>query len=191
MYKRTLAAIFGFAGIVTALRSQQPSEPTADDSGLHDIKADRGLPWAQLGLVFGAFAAVLSLLVWWARRPAQEEAPLPQVRDPRALAFKQLDAALKRLAAGDEKGFTLGAAQALRGYLRQRLDLRQEATLAEAMRACLRRLPDAPERERAEGLRLRMELLLYGDAAFKPEDAGTLDQGSRALIDSLERLAGR
>jgi hypothetical protein len=174
-----------------ALQSQLPSQPVADDSGLHDIKADRGLPWTRLGAVAAAFAAVLAFLAWWARRPTAEAPALPVVRDPRSLAFKQLDAALKRLAAGDEKGFTVGAAQALRGYLRQRLDLRSEATLAEAVRACTRRLPDASDRERADELHQRLELLLYGDASFKSDDAGLLDEGSRALINTLERLAGR
>jgi hypothetical protein len=173
------------------LQSQAQPSPALDDTGLRDIKADRGLPWLQLAGVFGAFGAVLALLAWVARRPGREEPVLPTVKDPRALAFKQLDAALQRLAAGDEKGFALGAGQALRGYLRQRLDLRYEATLGEAVRAAARRLPDAADKEAARELLLRLELLLYGDAAFKAADQGLLDQGSRDLINTMERLAGR
>lgn len=169
----------------------QETPPAPDDSGLRDIKADRGLPWGPLALIFGAFGAVMALLVWWARRPTEEEPALPTVRDPRALAFKQLDAALQVLAKGDEKGFVLGAGQALRGYLRQRLDLRREATLAEAMRECARKLPDAPDREASRELLLRLEVLLYGDAAFKAEDKAGIDGASRQLIDTMERLAGR
>lgn len=175
------------------IQNQAQEEPpqTPDDSGLRDIKVDRGLPWLALAGIFGAFGAVMALLVWWARRPTEEEPALPTVRDPRALAFKQLDAALQLLAKKDEKGFVLGAGQALRGYLRQRLDLRREVTLAEAMRECARKLPDAPDRDLNRELLLRLEVLLYGDAAFKAEDKDAIDGGCRQLINTMERLAGR
>ena len=170
---------------------EPPANPAPDESGLRDIKADRGLPWARLGMVFGVFAAFLALLVWWARRPDKPAPDFGPVRDPRSAAFALLDAALKRLAAGDEKGFTIDVGHALRGYLRQRLDLRQETTLAEAMRKCRQRLPDSVDREKAEDLLLSLELLLYGDAKFSPADKTLLDQGSRTLINTMERLAGR
>lgn len=179
-----------------ALQPNQPGQPEqqpqgTDDQGLRDIKADRGLPWLRLGAVFGAFAAALALLVWWAKRPVEEEQTFVPVRDPRSTAFKLLDAALERLRAGDEKGFSVGVGQALRGYLRQRLDLRHEATLAEAIFATRRRLPDQADKDEALELVLRLQLLLYGDAKLVEGDKALLDQGSRRLIETMERLAGR
>ena len=174
-----------------ALPTQQDTPPPDADDGLRDIKADRALPWLRLAGVLGAFAGVLALLVLWARRPSQEENPLPQVRDPRSLALRQLDEALARLAAGDEKGFVLGVGKAVRGYLGQRLELRREATLSEAFKILLRQIPDKADQESAEALRLRLEVLLYADAPFKTEDKSMLDSQSRHLIDTLERLTKR
>jgi hypothetical protein len=164
----------------------QPT-PVPDEEDLNAIKPDRGLPWLQIGAVLGGFGACLALLAWFALRPPK---PVP-VASGRALAFKQLDAALQLLAKGDQHGFTVAVGQALRGYLRLRFDLRHEATLAEAMAHCRRRLPDAAERDKAEALRLRLELLLYADTKFQASDKDFLDLGSRALINTIERLAGR
>ena len=173
------------------LKPQAQAEQGDADDGLDDVKPDRGLPLASVALVFGVFGAVLGLLAWWARRPGKAEDDLPLVKDPRAIAFKQLDAALALLRKGDQQGYVLGVGQALRGYLRQRLLLRTEVTLAEAMKACARKLPDAADVEADRALLLRLELLLYGDAPFKTEDEQGLDRESRKLIDIMERLAGR
>jgi hypothetical protein len=192
--RRPKNAYNGLAPVATPLPTyglQSQPTPGMDDTGLRGIKGDRGLPWGPVGAVLGAFAAVLAFLAWWARRSGEEEPALPVVKDPRALAFKQLDAALQRLAAGDPPGFVLGVGHALRGYLRQRMDLRTEVTLAEAVRACVRRLPDDKDKEGARELLERLELLLYGDVPFKADDKALLDQASRNLINTMERLAGR
>jgi hypothetical protein len=168
-----------------ALNAQPTLVP--DEEDLNAIKPDRGPPWLPIGGLLAGFGAVLALLAWLARRAPK---PVP-VANGRAIAFRELDAALQRLAQGDQRGFTIGVSQALRGYLRLRFDLRHEVTLVEAVAQCLRRLPDAADREKAANLRLRLELLLYGDAKFETADKDFLNLGSRALIDTIERLAGR
>jgi len=172
------------AGAVNS--AQQDQEPDPDSGSLRGIKPDRGIPWALMAEVFGALLAFLSLLAWLAQHnpPKVLEETLPA--DPAQAAMARLDRAMQALlASADGRIYAVSVGEALRLYLRQRLDLRAGSTLGEAIRGLRLQAPHVLP-QRVGLLRQRLELLLYGGSEFRPEDRELLDLDARAVIRGFE-----
>jgi|GEM_PF-2412702 hypothetical protein len=168
-----------------SLPSQNPTAEPTPDENIRDIKADRPFPWGLLAAVVAAASALLGLLVWWWLKPAkpkQEFVP----RDPAQLALEQLERLRQGLQPGGEPEFVRAATGVLRQYLRFRLDLRSEATLAEALRALQKATPTLAAATVSDW-KLRTELLLYAGRESQPADADAVYQGARSLILEHER----
>jgi hypothetical protein len=168
---------------------QQQAEP---DGTLRDIKPDRGLPWVLVACAFCGLLALLTLLALLAHPKAPPEPVELLPADPALAAIQRLDKALQAfLADSDERAYAVAVGEVLRQYLRQRLELRpglelrQGLTLGEAVAALRRQVPHL-QPQRVVALRRRLELLLYGAAAMRPEDREQLDLEARDLIRGLE-----
>lgn len=176
----------GFPMPSTASSAQQASEPGPDAASLHGIKPDRGIPWTLMAEVFAALLALLALLAWVAQRNPLKVVEEPLPADPAQAAIARLDKALRVFLAGaDGRAYAVGVGEALRQYLRQRLDMRPGLTLGEAMQALRLRAPHV-QPGRVGLLRQRLELLLYGGSEFRPGDQEQLDLDARGLIRGLE-----
>lgn len=165
-----------------------PPEPGADE--LRDIKPDRGLGWPFWAALLGSLAALVSFAAWWLlwRKPLPKAEPKP--RDPGQHALHELEMARQECGPGGEAVYVRRAATVLRAFLRHRLDLRHEATLAEALRSALTRA-SGERRQEVLDLRLRLELLLYGDVKPEPADVEDLHPRLRELIMEIEENATR
>jgi hypothetical protein len=167
------------------LPSQNPTEEPTPDENIRDIKADRPFPWGLLAGVVVGLTALAGLLLWWWLRPAkpkQEVVP----RDPAQLALEQLEKLRQGMQPGGEPEFVRAATAVLRQYLRFRLELRNEATLSEALKALQRATPTLAASSLADW-RLRTELLLYAGREVQPADTEAVYQGARSLILEHER----
>lgn len=168
-----------------AQSASQP-EPPPDEGELHGIKPDRGIPWAELGEALGGLLAVLALIAWLAQRnpPKVVEEPLPS--DPVRAALQRLDQARTAFkTVPDGRLYAGRVGEALRLYLRSRLDLRPGLTLGEAFQALRARAPQVLARGRS--LRQSLELPLYAGSELGEEGQLALDNGARSLIESLEQ----
>jgi hypothetical protein len=171
-----------------SLPSQNPTAEPTPDEAIRDIKADRPFPWGLLAAAAAVVAGLGGLLLWWwlkPPKPKQEFVP----RDPAQLALEQLERLRQALEPGGEPEFVRASTGVLRQYLRFRLDLRNEATLAEALRALQRATPTLAASTVAEW-KLRTELLLYAGRESQPADADAVYQGARSLILEHERQRG-
>ena len=110
-------------------------------------------------------------------------------RDPAQLALEQLERLRQGLQPGGEPEFVRAAAGVLRQYLRFRLELRNEATLAEALRALQRATPTLAAASLADW-KQRTELILYAGRESQPADADAVHLGARSLILEHERQRG-
>ena len=169
------------------LPSQNPgAEPTPDEE-IRDIKADRPFPWGLAALAAAALAGLAGFFVWWWLRPVkpkQEFVP----RDPAQLALEQLERLRQALQPGGEADFVKASTGVLRQYLRFRLDLRNEATLAEALRA----LQKATGCKDGAHISLKKRIPLGGGLAGGSTDAAAALKGLNQLWScglSLEALA--
>ncbi len=166
--------------------SPQPTPPPPDAAALRGIRPDWGLPWGWVAAVYGGLLLVLGIAAGLSRgrRAPPKEEPLPA--DPVAAAYRRLDLARREFETGrDARGYAIRVGEALRLYLRQRLDLRPGLTLAEAVAALRGRAPQVPPGPVSD-LRRRLELQLYAGGALDPEELGTLDAGARDVIRALE-----
>lgn len=167
-----------------AAGSQSGQEP--DAGSLRGIKPDRGIPWALMAEAFGGLLLLLVVfaLIGQHNPPQVVEEPLPA--DPAQAAIARLDRAQKDYLSGaDGRLYAIKVGEALRLYLRQRLDLRAGLTLGEAIRTLRLQAPHV-QPQRVGALRQRLELLLYGGSEFRPEDREQLDLDARGLIRGLE-----
>jgi BatD DUF11 like domain len=163
-----------------------PQDQGPDAGSLHDIKPDRGIPWMLMAGVFGGLLLLLLVLALVAQHnpPKVAEEPLPS--DPAQAAIARLDRAVRDYLAGsDGRAYATNVGEALRLYLRQRLDMRPGLTLGEAIRTLRLQAPQL-QPQRIQALRQRLELLLYGGSEFRPEDREQLDLDARGLIRGLE-----
>jgi hypothetical protein len=172
-----------------SLPSQNPTEEPTPDENIRDIKADRPFPWGLLAAASAAVAALAGLLLWWWFKPAKPK-PVYVPRDPAQLALEQLEKLRQGLQAGQEPEFVRASTGVLRQYLRFRLELRNEATLAEALNALQRATPTLAAASLAQW-KLRTELLLYAGRESQPADAEAVYQGARSLILEHERQRGQ
>ena len=160
--------------------------PALEDQELRGIKPDRPLPLKLLLAGLGLFVAVLTGLAWWALRPPRPKPAEPLLREPGAYALQELERLRRECQPGGEAAYALQVAALLRLYLRQRLGLQTETTLAEALRTALRRVK-ALQPQDTLALRQRLELLLYGDAAPQVGDVDALYGWTRELVLATER----
>jgi len=174
-------------GINYPMPSQASPQDLGPDAGsLHGIKPDRGTPWTLMAAVFGGLLALLIVLAFVAQHnpPKVVEEPLPS--DPAQAAIARLDRAMRDYLAGsDGRIYATSVGEALRLYLRQRLDMRPGLTLGEAIRTLRLQAPHL-QPQRINALRQRLELLLYGGSEFRPEDREQIDLDARGLIKGLE-----
>ncbi|MGH7443150.1 MAG: BatD family protein [bacterium] len=174
-------------GLAYPLPELTPQTQAAPDvAAFHGIKPDWAASWILAAEAFGLLIVLLALLAWVAQRnpPVVVEEVLPS--DPVQAAFARLDKAQKSfLVSADGRVYSAQVGEALRQYLRQRLDLRPGLTLGEAVRALRLRAPQVGP-GRVQALRQRLELLLYGGLDFQPEEQAGLDLDARALIRGLE-----
>jgi hypothetical protein len=182
-------------GLTLPSQASQPSadaqdqEPAPDVNSLHDIKPDRALPWSLVGLALAALLGLLGLLVWLARPRAEREPEEAMPADPAQAAILKLDRALQLyLIQNDGRAYATAVGETLKQYLRQRLGLRPGLTLGEAFRDLRRRYPQVLPR-RAQALRQRLDLFVYGGAAFPAEEREALDLDARDLIRGFESAA--
>jgi len=162
------------------------TEPGPDAGSLRGIKPDRGIPWALMAEVFAGLLGLLVVLALVAQHnpPQVLEEPLPS--DPAQAAIARLDRAVRDYIGGsDGRVYAVKVGEALRLYLRQRLDMRQGLTLGEAIRTLRQRAPQV-QPQRVKALLQRLELLLYGGSEFRAEDRELLDLDARGLIRGLE-----
>jgi hypothetical protein len=166
--------------------SQSGQEPEPDAGSLRGIKPDRGIPWVLMAEAFGGLLLLLIILALIGQHnpPQVVEEPLPA--DPAQAAIARLDRAQRDYLSGaDGRLYAIKVGEALRLYLRQRLDLRAGLTLGEAIRTLRLQAPQV-QPQRVGVLRQRLELLLYGGSEFRLEDREQLDLDARGLIRGLE-----
>jgi hypothetical protein len=167
-------------------QAASPQDQGPDAGSLHGIKPDRGTPWTLMAAVFGGLLLLLLVLAFVGQHnpPKVVEEPLPS--DPAQAAIARLDRAMRdHLAGSDGRVYAVNVGEALRLYLRQRLDMRPGLTLGEAILALRLRAPHL-QPQRINALRQRLELLLYGGSEFRPEDREQIDLDARGLIKGLE-----
>lgn len=161
-------------------------EPQEPDGTLRDIKPDRGLPWILVGEALAALLVLLTVLALLSQ-PAKRKEPeeiLPA--DPAQAALLRLDKALQAfMVSADARAYSASVGEVLRVYLRQRLELKSGMTLAESVRALRFQAPTV-QPQRLNALRARLELLIYGGAAFTDGDREALDGEARDLVRGVE-----